>query len=1029
MVGRLVGSALRNREVVFLLAAALLVGGVYAARHAPLDVFPEFAPPIVEVQVEAPGLAAEDVEALVTRPLERALGGAPELATLRSSSIAGLAVLTAIYPYGTDPYRARQVVIERLALTAEQLPPGTRPAVSPLSSALTTILAIGMRGSSPLVLRDLAEWTIRPRLLAVPGVANVVIYGGGIRQVQVTTTPERLLAAHATLDDLATAVGAADAPGGSGFLDRSGQRLPAWLDGRLHGAADLARAPLPGRDHVPVPLASVAEVGEGPAVAVGDAIVDGDPGVVLLVTKQPEQNVLAVTAAVEHALDAIVRALPEGVRVERGMFRQASFVTHALGNLRRALLAGAVLVTVVLLVFTAELRVALVSVVAIPLSLLAAVVVLWATGATLNVMVLGGLAIAVGEVVDDAIIDVENAWRRLRTAPAGASALDVVLTASVEVRSAVVYATMMVALVFLPVFLLGGLEGALFRPLALAYVLATLASLGVALTVTPALALVLLPSAVARRPAAPRLLMALRRAYERALARALARPAPILAGSLAAIVLAVGLTPLTHLEFLPEFHETNFVVHMTGAPGVGFAESLRVGAAVGKRLLAVHGVESVAQVIGRSTLSEDVWGPERSEMMVHLAPEVDSEAVTDAIRERTGDVAGFAFDLKQFLNERIEELIGGTGADIVIRLRGLELPSLEQAAVAVSERVAAVAGVSGLHAPGALAAPGLRIHPRRDDLLLNGVGAAAVERAVRSALGGLPVGRLVEGERQADVVVRVASDAATDPERFARLPVVMSDGRTVPLGAVADVGVAPLRTAIMHEDGVRTIFVRLDARGRALDAVARDVGQAVAETPFPAGVYAEIGGEYAAAAAARQRLLGLGALALLGIFVLLVLDFRSARLAALTMVNVPLAFVGGLAAVLIAAGGRLSLGAIVGFVTVFGITIRNGIVLIAYFQQVERAEARALDHRGLVAAAADRLAPILMTALVTGIALLPLLFLGGHAGGEIEQPMALVIVGGLFTSTWLNLFVVPVWYSRFRGRVGAPVRAGEAAPP
>src|SRR5437773_2703576 len=401
MVGRLVGAALRNREVVFLLAVALLVGGLYAARHSPLDVFPEFAPPIVEVQVEAPGLAAEDVEALVTRPLERALGGAPELATLRSSSIAGLAVLTAIYPYGTDPYRARQVVIERLALTAEQLPPGARPAVSPLSSALTTILAIGMRGASPLVLRDLAEWTIRPRLLAVPGVANVVIYGGGIRQVQVTTTPERLLAAHATLDDLATAVGAADAPGGSGFLDRSGQRLPAWLDGRLHGAADLARAPLPGRDHVPVPLASVAEVGEGPAVAVGDAIVDGDPGVVLLVTKQPDQNVLAVTAAVEHA-----------------------------------------------------------------------------------------------------IIGVENACRRLRTAPAGASALDVVLTASVEVRSAVVYATMMVALVFLPVFLLGGLEGALFRPLALAYVLATLASLGVALTVTPALALVLLPSAVARRPAA-----------------------------------------------------------------------------------------------------------------------------------------------------------------------------------------------------------------------------------------------------------------------------------------------------------------------------------------------------------------------------------------------------------------------------------------------------------------------------------------------------------------------------------------------
>src|SRR6184192_1181564 len=387
MVGRLVGAALRNREVVFLLAAALLVGGLYAARHSPLDVFPEFAPPIVEVQVEAPGLAAEDVEALVTRPLERALGGAPELATLRSSSIAGLAVLTAIYPYGTDPYRARQVVIERLALTAEQLPPGTRPAVSPLSSALTTILAIGMRGASPLVLRDLAEWTIRPRLLAVPGVANVVIYGGGIRQVQLTTTPERLWAAGVTLDDLAAAAAA-----GSGFLDRGGQRLPTWLDARLRSPADLARAPLPGRDSVPVSIAAVADVGEGPAVPVGDATVNGEPGVLLLVIKQPEMNVLAVTAEVEAALRAVVRALPAGVRVEESMFRQASFVTHALGNLRRALLAGVVLVIVVLVLFTGSTRAALVSVVAIPLSLLAAVAVLRAAGATLNVMVLGGLA-------------------------------------------------------------------------------------------------------------------------------------------------------------------------------------------------------------------------------------------------------------------------------------------------------------------------------------------------------------------------------------------------------------------------------------------------------------------------------------------------------------------------------------------------------------------------------------------------------------------------------------------------------------
>jgi len=448
MVARLIRAALTHPPVVFVLAAALVAAGVWSAHRAPLDVFPEFAPPIVEVQTEAPGFAAEDVEALVTTPLERALGGMPGVAKLRSSSALGLSVVSAVFDYGTDPYRARQLVIEAVALAGGQLPRGITPAVAPLSSVLSWVLAIGLRGDpdvSPLVLRDLAEWTIRPRLLSVPGVANVVIYGGGVRQIQVTTTPERLLAAGATLDDLAAAVGTADAAAGSGFLDRPGQRLLTWFDGRVHGADDVARALLPGRDGGPVPVAAVADVADGPAVPIGDAIVNGDRGVLLMVSKQPQVNVVAITEGVEAALRAIVRVLPPGVRVDEALFRQASFVEHALGNLRRALLAGAVLVMIVLLLFLGHLRAALVSVVAMPLSLLAAVVVLGGVGATLNVMVLGGLAIAVGEVVDDAIIDVENAWRRLRAAPPGARALDVILAASVEVRSAVVYATVMVA--------------------------------------------------------------------------------------------------------------------------------------------------------------------------------------------------------------------------------------------------------------------------------------------------------------------------------------------------------------------------------------------------------------------------------------------------------------------------------------------------------------------------------------------------------------------------------------------------------
>ncbi|HSV06131.1 MAG TPA: efflux RND transporter permease subunit, partial [Candidatus Binatus sp.] len=925
MVARVVGAALAHRAVVFLLAGALLAVGFYAAREAPLDVFPEFAPPVVEIQSEAPGLAAEDVEALVTTPLERALSGLPDLMLLRSSSAPGLSVITAIFPYGVDSYLARQLVIERLSLAAQLLPPGVRPGVAPLASALTTILAIGLRGGSdvsPLVLRDIADWTIRPRLLAVPGVANVVIYGGAVRELQITTTPERLWAAHATLDDVVAAATGADAAAGSGFLDRAGQRLPTWLDGRVRSAADLARAPLPGRDGVPVPLAAVAEIGEGAAVPVGEGLVNGKPGILLLVTKQPGVNVPRVTEAVEEALHGLVRVLPAGVRVEEAMFRQASFIEHSIGNLRRALLAGAVLVLIVLVLFLGHFRTALVSVVAIPLSLLAAVTILRAAGATLNTMVLGGLAIAVGEVVDDAIIDVENAWRRLVMAPPGTPAREVVLAASVEVRSAVVYATIMVALVFLPVFLLGGLEGELFRPLATAYVLATLASLVVALTVTPALALALLPGVVARGKQTPRLVRALRNGYERALGRALARPMWVMAGSALAVVAGIGLVPFLHLEFLPQFHETNFVMHMSGAPGVGLAESARVGAAAAQAVLGVPGVRSVAQQIGRSTLSEDSWGAERSELLVRLDSAADAERVTETIHRKVQDFTGFAFDLKQFLNERIEEILEGTGAALVVRLRGPELTTLEQAAATVRERVAAVPGAVDVHAPGALAAPGVRIRPRRDDLLRLGVPATAVERALRSTLGGLPVARVVEQDRQADVVIRVVGDTSGDPMRLARLPIAAAGNRIVPLGSVADIEVGPLRTAIGHEDGVRTIVVRLDVHGRSLGAVARDVARVVAETPLPPGVYAEVGGEYAAAQAARTQLVGRGALVLLGIFVLLVLDFGSTRLAGLTMLNVPLAFVGSLVALFLGAEGRLSLGAIVGFVTVFGITMR-----------------------------------------------------------------------------------------------------------
>jgi len=477
------------------------------------------------------------------------------------------------------------------------------------------------------------------------------------------------------------------------------------------------------------------------------------------------------------------------------------------------------------------------------------------------------------------------------------------------------------------------------------------------------------------------------------------------------LVLGVGLTPFLSLAFLPEFHETNLVLHMTGAPGLGLDESMRVGADAARRLLAVPGVRSVGQFLGRATLAEDhTFGPERGELLVRLERARDAERVTRALGEAVADVRGYTFDVKQFLNERIEETLEGEGAEFVLRVHGAELGPIEEGARTIANRVAAIPGVVGVHAAGAYASPGVQIRPRREDALRLGLPVDAIGRAVRSALGGERIGEIVEGQRRADVVMRIASDAAADPGRLARLPLPTAGGM-IPLGTIADVSLGPLRTNILHEDTIRTVVVRLDVSGRTLGAVADDLARVIADVPLPAGVYVEIGGEYAAAQAARRQLVGLSMLSLLGIFVLLLIDFRSARLAALTMINVPLAFVGGLVAVILGAGGVLTLGAIVGFVTVFGITVRNAIVLIAHFRHVERAHGRPLEPLELVAAAVDRLAPILMTALVTGLALFPLLFIGGYAGGEIEQPMALVIVGGLATSTWLNLFVVPSWYA------------------
>jgi CzcA family heavy metal efflux pump len=1013
VIVRIVRFALAHRGLVLVLAALLAGVGLVAGWTAPRDTFPEFAPPIVEIQAEAPGFSSLDVEQLVLTPLERALAGVPGVERLRSTAAPGLAVVSVVFGYGRGPDRCRQLVMERVALARSQLPAGVEPAVAPPTSSLSFLLAVGLSGeaSSPMALRDLAEWTIRPRLLAVRGVANVVVYGGRVREVQLRTTPERLVAAHVTIDDVESAVRVATGTA-SGYLDAPGQRALLDFEGRPRTGAELASSSITTADGRQLPLARSVEVIDGPALAVGEANIQAKPGVLLLLMKSPGANVIAVTREAEHALAALAQSLPAGVELQPELFRQASFVDHAFENVRRAVLLSGVLVVLVLLASLGDVRAALVSVVAIPLSLLVAVLGLRAFGLPLDVMALGGLAVAVGSVVDDAILDAERALRRLRAAGPGVDLDEEIVNASRDVRSGVVHATWITALVFLPVFLLGGLEGALFRPLATAYLLAMGASLAVALVVTPCLAALLFPGTVRRHPTTPRPIARLEAAYVRGLATLLHHPRRVLVlGTLAPLAL-LGLAAQLRFEFLPPFRETNFVLHMAGAPGVGLDETARVGRAVSERLLAIPGVRFVSQFIGRSGLAEDAtFGAEESELLVRLADDADPDAALAAIETVTAGVRGFAFDAKQFLNERIEETLEGETAPIVARLRGVSLSQLEHAARELAVAIGAVEAVASVKLPEVSRSPGWQIRLRRGDMARLGVSSLSIERSLRSALGGLPIGQLSEQGRVRSVSLRSEPEHASEASWLSRLPIAAPGRRVVLLGDVADVHPELVRSQLQHEDGVRTVALRIAVSGRSLDAVFRDIEALLRGASLPDGVYAELRGEYQAARAARQRLAGLGCIALVGALAILWFEFRSLPPALLVLLNVPLSLSGGIAALVLAGDARFSLGSAVGLVTLLGISLRNGIVLVDHLRAEAAQSVGPRGARAVAEAAGTRLLPILMTAGVTAASLLPLLWLGTRAGGELEQPIALVTLGGLATSTLLNLLLMPAWFA------------------
>ncbi|MDB5689505.1 MAG: hypothetical protein JWL91_1381 [Sphingomonas bacterium] len=1029
MLAALVRTALTQRVLVLVMAALLIVLGIRASTDVPLDVFPEFAPPIVEIQTEAPGLSTEEVESLITVPIETAVNGVPDLATLRSKSVLGLSSVTILFDRGVDVIRARQLVQERVTQVQARLPAAARPPVMlpPLSST-SRAMKIGISSNTldQMQLSELVRWSIRPRLMAVPGVANVAVWGYRDRQLQVLADPDRLRAAGVTLNELRLATSDAVLVGGGGFIDTPNQRLAVQQAGSVQTADDLARTVIKIAGDAPVRVGDVANVVEGHAAPIGNAIIDDGPGLMLIVEKQPTGNTLQLTRDVEAAV-AELRPGLKNVKIDTTIFRPATFIEKSIDNLTRALMIGCLLVAVVLFVFTRDWRQATISLVAIPLSLLGAGLALLWSGATINTMIIAGLVIALGEVVDDAIIDVENISRRLRlNREAGnpKSAFDVVLSASLEVRTAVVFASLIVMLVFLPIFFLGGVAGTFFRPLAIAYVLAIGASLLVALVVTPALCLFLLPNAPMKAERDTRLVASLKRRYAGTLPRLIARPR-LAMGIVAAGLLAAGMGYASFKDqFLPDFRETDFLMHFVEKPGTSIEAMERITIRASKELRAIPGVRNFGAHIGRAEAADEVVGPNFTELWISLDDNADYDASVAKIKSVIDGYPGLFRDVLTYLRERIKEVLSGAGATVVVRVFGPDQAELRAAAERVKAKVSGIPGVADLKVEQQVLVPQIRIRPRPADLVTFGLTAGEVRRQAQTLVAGQKLGEIYRDQKAFDVALWGEPAIRGDTHALADLMIQTPAGAPVRLRDVADVLIVPAPNEIKRENGQRRIDVTLNVAGADLGSVARGVEAAVAQVPFATGYHPKIMGEYAALKESRQKLWTVGLFCLLGILLLVWMEFRSTRITALVGLSLPFALVGGVIGVALT-GGVLSLGSLVGFVTVIGISARNGIMLLSHYDHLRRFENEEFGPRLIVRGAEERLMPILMTAACAGLALLPLIVAGNAPGHEIEHPMAIVILGGLVSSTGLNLFLMPALYARFGKEKTAPAKPEE----
>ncbi|MBF0180015.1 MAG: efflux RND transporter permease subunit [Magnetococcales bacterium] len=1014
MFDHIIRFSLRQRLFVIVASLMLLIYGGWLVTRLPVDVFPDLNRPTVTIMAEAPGLAPEEVESLVTVRLENAVNGIPGVNRVRTTSGVGLAIVYVEFEWGGDIYRNRQMVAEKLATVAESLPRDVVPTMGPVSSIMGEIMLIGLSAGSsavsPMELRTLADWTLRPQLMSIPGVAQVVPIGGEVRQYQVLVSPSRLQAAGVGFEEIERALDGFARNTTGGFLEQRGQEFLIRNIGQTSDPDDLKRTVVAQRKETVITLEQVAEVRIGSGVKRGDASIDGQAGVIMAVQKQPGANTITLTHRIERLLTDLQRTLPEGVQADRILFKQADFIERAVANVTEALRDGSLLVMVVLFLFLMNLSTTFISLTAIPLSLVVTALVFHGFGLSINTMTLGGLAVAIGELVDDAVVGVENVLRRMRenaAHPQPRPVLDVVRAASGEVRNSIVYATMIVVLVFIPLFALSGIEGRLFSPLGVAYIVSILASLLVSLTLTPVLCLYLLPRARAMGHGDSWLVRRLKAGDRRLLEWSFDHPRPVIGLAVVLVVIAALSVPWLGRAFLPAFNEGTVTITLILPPGSALSESNRLGKLAEERLKGVPEVLSTGRRTGRAELDEHAEGVHFSEIDVDLGPsQRRREAILADLRRVLAVIPGAAINVGQPISHRLDHLLSGVRAEIAIKIFGDDLEILRGKAEEVRRRIVAVPGLVDLQIEKQVLIPQVRIRFDRGEAVKYGLSLTQLSETLQAALQGKVVSRILDGQRTYDVVVRLAEEWRAESAEFGAILIDTPKGK-IPLRLVAMVEETRGPNLINRDDMRRRIVVLANTQGRDVGAVVADVQQRLAALDLPAGYHIAYEGQFRSQQEATRLISLLALLSLAGIFLVLYSHFRSVALSLVIMANIPMALVGSVAALWLS-GQPLSVASLVGFITLTGIAARNGILKVSHYLHLVGQEGEPFGREMIARGSLERLTPVLMTALVAALALVPLMVDADAAGKEILHPVAVVIFGGLISSTILDTLITPV---------------------